>query len=189
MNTLSCQSPIAWDTLLAYWLGELGPESEARIEEHYLGCAGCSGRLQQVMELAQNIRTLVQTSAVNMVVSEDFVQRLLAHGVHVREYHVPLNGSVNCTVTPDDDIVVAHLEAPLADVARLDMVSVINADNHAVRYEDIPFNADSGAVVYAARIDTLRSLSKSTLQVRLLAVDAGGEHTLGEYTFIHTPAS
>jgi hypothetical protein len=189
MTTPSCQSPIAWDTLLAYWLGELDPDSEACVEEHYLGCAQCSGRLELLTALAGEVRALVEASGVNMVIDERFVQRLTEHGLQVREYRVPLNGSVNCTVTAEDDFVVARLEAPLADVARVDMVTLFSEGQNEIRQEDIPFAPDSGQVLFTTRIDTLRALPVTTLRVRLLAVDNNGERTLGEYTFNHTPCA
>lgn len=189
MTTASCQSPLAWDNLLAYWLGELDPEREAQVEEHYLGCDQCSGRLQLLAELGRELRRTVRTSGVNMVLSESFVQRLITQGLHVREYDVPLNGSVNCTVTTDDDIVVARLEAPFTDVDRIDMVYVSDAGEQEMRQEDIPFSAKSGTVIFASRIAALRALPQTILRVRLLAVDDKGERPLGEYTFNHTPSS
>lgn len=186
MTTPSCQTPLDWDTLLAYWLGELDPDSEARTEEHYLGCAECSRRLQWLTTLAQEVRALTQKSGVNMFLNEQFVHKLTENGLHVRKYHVPCNGSVNCTVTPEDDLVVAYLEAPLAEVRRLDMVYLDSEGNPQERYEDIPFTADSDEVVFSTRIEALRALPTTTLHVRLLAVDNNGERTLGDYTFNHT---
>lgn len=187
MNTLPCHSPLEWDTLLAYWLGELDPDSEANVEEHYLGCTPCSRRLEQLASLAQKLRVLTEKSEVNLVVSEAFVRRLSEKGLQVREYHVPRNGSVNCTVTPGDDLVVAHLEAPLDDVQRVDLVFIDHDGKDQMRQEDIPFNAASGGVVVSTRIDTLRALPETSLRVRLLAVDNNGERTLGEYLFRHRP--
>ena len=187
MNTPSCQSPLDWDTLLAYWLGELDPDSEARTEEHYLGCAECSRRLQWLTTLAQEVRALTQKSGVSVVINEEFVRRLSEHGLQVREYRVPCNGSVNCTVTPEDDLVVAYLEAPLAEVTRLDMVYLDNEGKPQLRQEDIPFNVENADVVFSTRIDALRALPATTLRVRLLAIDTNGERTLGDYTFNHTP--
>ncbi|MBU1191159.1 MAG: hypothetical protein KKE76_05535 [Gammaproteobacteria bacterium] len=43
-------------------------------------------------------------------------------------------------------------------------------------------------MVFVSNIDELRALPAVTLRMRLLAVDAGGERTLGEYCFNHTPA-
>ena len=186
MSTPSCQSPLDWDTLLAYWLGELDPDSEARTEEHYLGCAECSRRLEWLTTLSREVRALTQQSGVNMILNDQFVRRLTEHGLHVREYRVPCNGSVNCTVTPEDDFVVAYLEAPLAEVTRLDMVYLDSEGNPQLRQEDIPFNVENGDVVFSTRIDALRALPTTSLHVRLLAVDNHGERTLGDYIFNHT---
>lgn len=187
MNTATCHLPLDWPTLVAYWLGELDPNTEARIEEHYLGCAECSRRLDELNALAEGVRAVTQASGVNAVVNEPFVRRLAEHGLHVREYRVPQNGSVNCTVTPEDDFVVAHLAAPLAGVTRLDLVNIGPDGKSEMRHEDIPFVAESGGVVVSTGIDMLRSLPASTLRMRLLAVDDTGERTIGEYTFHHRP--
>lgn len=187
MNASVCASPLDWHTLLEYWLGELDRESEARIEEHYLGCAACTRRLEQLAALARGVRELTRQSGVNMVITERFSHRLSEDGLHVREYRVPLNGSVNCTVGPEDDIVVARLEAPLGGVKRIDMTCDLGVGETEQRQEDIPFIAESGGVVFAWRIDALRALPASTVRVRLLAVDEKGERPVGEYTFNHTP--
>jgi hypothetical protein len=189
VNKISCQSPLEWESLIAYWLGELDADSEARTEEHYLGCAQCSRRLEKLVALAEGMRALAQSSSVNMVIDEAFVHRLTERGLHVREYRVPLNGSVNCTVTPADDYVVARLEAPLAGVTRLDMVHLYPGDMGQVRYEDIPFVVESGSVVFSTSIDILRKLPAIKLRVQLLAIDNHGERTVGEYTFNHTPGT
>lgn len=187
MKESSCQSPLEWSTLLAYWLDELGADDQAGIEDHYLGCAACSGRLEQLTALARGVRALVGTGAVSAVLDDRFVRRLAEWGLQVREYRVPRNGSVNCTVGPEDHLVVSRLEAPLADVSRLDLVYLGGADGPAMRHEDIPFVAQSGAVVVATPIAELRALPETTVRLRLLAVETNGERTVGEYTFHHTP--
>lgn len=184
---MTCQSPLAWDALLAYWLGELDPDSTVQMEEHYLGCDLCSRRLEQLTTLAREVRAVTQSSGVTVIVNDQFVRRLSASGLKVREYRVPLNGSVNCTVTPDDDFVVARLEAPLDEVKRLDLITLGSDGKNMMRLEDIPFIAESSDVVLSTRIDVLRALPASKLQMRLLAIDNNGERTLGEYTFNHTP--
>lgn len=189
MTTNACQSPIAWDELLAYWLGELDDDNTARIEEHYLGCGQCSQRLDQLVELAQGIGELARTSGVSMVINDGFVERLKNDGLQVREYHVPQNGSVNCTIVPDDDFVVGYLETPLSDVHRIDMLSRFDFEDTPRRQEDVPFIAESGVVVLAPPVDAIKALPASSLQIRLLAIDETGERMLGEYTFNHTPHS
>jgi hypothetical protein len=186
MSALSCKAPLSWETLLDYWLGELGPEAEAAIEEHYLACDVCSRRLERLAALARDVRTLVQTGGVTMVIDERLVRKLVQDGTRVREYQVPLNGSVNCTVTQEDDIVVGCLEAPLEGLKRVDMLtSGIGAGE--IRQNDIPFVGRSGRVVFSPPVEALRALPATTVRVRLLAVDNDGERLLGEYAFNHTP--
>lgn len=187
MSTPPCVSPLQEDTLLAYWLGELDPDSEAQVEEHYLGCAECSQRLERLTVLGRELHALTRNSGVNMVINDRFVRRLSEQGLRVREYRLPRNGSVNCTVAPGDDMVVARLEAPLDEVRRLDMLTLNSDGTIALRQEDIPFTAASGGVVISPSIAMLRAMPATTLRMRLLAVDNGSERTLGEYTFNHTP--
>jgi len=187
MNGHSCRSPLSWETLIAYWLGELDPAGETRAEEHYLGCARCSHRLEQLAGFAHGVGALARKSGVTMIVNDQFVRRLSEDGLRVREYRVPPNGSVNCTVAPEDDFVVGRLEAPLAGAQRVDLVTLDGNGNIQTRQQDVPFVAGSGGVVFCPSIDMLRGLSAATLRVRLLGVDADGEHTLGDYTFNHTP--
>jgi len=187
MSTANCRSSLDWQTLLAYWLGELDPDTEARIEEHYLGCAQCSGRLEELDALAEGVRAVTRASGVTAVVIEPFVRRLEERGLQVREYQVPQNGSVNCTVTATDDFVLARLEAPLAGVARLDLVTIFPDAGTEVRQADIPFVAESGGVIVSTGIEALRALPATNLRMRLVAVDDHGERSIGEYTFHHTP--
>jgi len=189
MNGQSCRSPLGWETLIAYWLGELDPAAEKRVEEHYFGCNPCSQRLEQLETLARGVRAVARRSGVDMVVNDQFVSRVREQGLRVREYRVPPDGAVNCTVAPEDDLVVGRLEAPLAGVKRLDMLTVDGNGNIRARQSDIPFVAENGAVVFAPGIARLRALPATVFRLRLLAVDGEGERVLGDYTFDHTPYS
>lgn len=188
MSGSSCASPVPWETLIAYWLGELAPGAEAGVEEHYLGCAECSRRLEELAALARRLGSTARESGVDMAVDDAFVRRLTRDGLRVREYRVPPGGAVDCTATAEDDFVVGRLEAPLAGVQRVDMVVLDPAGNIQSRQEDLPFVAASGSVLYCPGIVKLRTVA-FTLRLRLLAVDAQGERPLGDYTFNHTPSA
>lgn len=183
----SCRSPLAWDTLIAYWCGDLDNGSEEQIEEHYLGCVHCSRRLEQIKDLGEAVGLLARNSGVSMVVSEAFVRRLAEDGLRVREYRVPLNGSVNCTIAPEDDFIVGYLQAPLAGVPRIDMLTLGDEGQVLQRQEDIPFAAESGSVVFVPGVEEIRALPKTTMHLRLLAVDDREERVLGDYRFHHSP--
>ena len=185
MTPVNCVSPLGNDALIAYWLGELDEAADARIDEHVLGCEACSRRLAQIVALADGIRAAFAKGAVRAFVTPAFVRRAIEAGMRVREYRVPHNGSVNCSIAPDDELLVAHLEAPLADVTRIDALSYVD-DAPAQVFRDIPFDAASGEIVLAPKLAEVRTMPSHRQRVRLMAVDASGERVIGDYTFNHT---
>lgn len=170
-----------FETLVAYWLGDLDEAAEAALEEHYLGCAACSERLAGVEAMADGVRRAFDAGHVRAVLTPAFVDRLHAAGLKVREYRVARNGSVNCGVAPEDQVLLSRLEAPLQGVARIDLIS---GDR---RLEDVPFDPASGEVVVVPGIAHIRTLPAHRQVLRLVAVGADGERVLGEYTFNHSP--
>jgi len=186
MSQPGCASPIPAATLLEYWLGELDEAQEGRLDEHLLGCGHCSANLQSLVDVAGEVRAAVSAGAVHAVLTDAFVKRLAAQGLRLREYRVPHNGSVYCTVAPEDDLLITRLDAPLTGVERLDLEH-LGEDPGLERLRDVPFDAAAGEVVYTSRIERVRALPATTLRVRLLAVAPSGERLVGEYTFHHTP--
>lgn len=186
-------------TLIDYWLGELDEPREAAIEEHYLGCAACSARLAEVESLAGGTRRAFAGGGVGAVFTPAFIDQLRSRGVRLREYRVSRNGSVNCSVGPEDQLLLSRLQVPLEGVERIDLLvtAVTPADLKVtpaqagapfeIRLEDIPFDAASGEVVVAPSIAHVRTLPAHRQVIRLVAVGAEGERLLGEYTFNHSP--
>lgn len=182
-----CQTPLDLTTLIAYWIGELDTEKESAVEEHLLGCDGCTANAQLLADVAGGIRALVGQGAIGAVLSEGFLTRAAANGLQVREYRVPCNGSVNCTIAPDDDLLVARLEAPLAGIERVDLLMLDSHGKDLERVDDIPFDPAAGSVVVASRTADVRALPRFTSRMRLVAVMQGAERVVGEYTFNHSP--
>lgn len=184
---MTCSAPIGLARLVEYWFGELDELDEAVVDEHLLGCGECSGNLQSLLGLAGGVRALVRQGAVRAVVTDAFLKRLAAQGLRLREYQVPCNGSVHCTVAPDDDLIVARLKAPLEGVERVDAVLLEFDEAGAHRLQDIPFDASADEVVFTPRIGNIRAGGPWTARLQLVAVDRQSERLIGEYTFFHTP--
>ena len=183
MSVPACAAPLDARDLLAYWLGELDGADEARLEEHVLGCGACARELDALVRLGAGVREAFTGGAVSAVLSPAVVQRLVAGGYRLREYRVTRNGSVNCTAGPDDDLVVARLQAPLAGIARVDLIDIA-ADGTEHVLEDIPFDAATGEVVLAPRTDLLKRAGDHLHRMRL--VDADSRRVIGEYGFVHS---
>ena len=152
-------------------------------------CEACGQVLDGLVELGEGVRAAFRAGAVSAVTSDAFVRRLAGKGLRVREYRLAHNGSVNCTVAPEDELLVAHLEAPLQGIERLDARARLSFEPAGVQHElrDVPFDAEAGELVIAPDIAQLRALPASTAKMRLVAVDENTRRVIGEYSFVHTP--
>ena len=178
------------DTLVDYWLGDIDDPATETIDAHLMQCNACGAALDDVIALARGVKDAFHRGAVPSMLSAPFVERLKAAGLRVREYHVPHNGSVACSVAPEDDLLVSHLAAPLHGVVRLDaMLALSFLPDHEERLRDIPFDAATGEVLFTPKMVEVREHPSHELTVRLLAIDAAGEREVGHYTFHHQAAA
>lgn len=183
----SCSTPIDAVNLADYWLGLLPQTSEDAVEEHLLACDGCGDRLREVIGLCEALRTLAHSGSLKVVVSDAFIQRAIAEGRQVRRYAPPRGGSLACTVSADDELLVGHLAADLSGATRVDISFCDARGIERQRMSDIPVDAQSGSIVYQESIVFAKSAPTSSMTARLLAIDADGtERILGEYIFNHT---
>jgi hypothetical protein len=185
---MTCKNPIDFETLVAYWLGEVPEQREATLEEHLFGCAHCTKRLEGLAALAAGVRAAVKDGKVSMVVSAPFVEAMKQAGLCLREYRLEPGGSVNCTIGADDHAVISRLRAPLAGVTRLDVVRIRGGGEPEERLADVPFDAETGEVLMIPSAAWLKTMSAFTMRMRLIAVGEGGEKQIGDYTFNHSPS-
>ena len=188
MSAAACAEPLDLPVLLDYWLGELAPAADERVEEHLLACSTCGERMGDLVALAGGVRRLANLGIVRAVVTGTFLQRLVDDGLRVREYRLAPGGSVQCTVTTSDDLVAARLSADLGGAGAIDLVRCDADGREQDRLRDIPVSAAAHEVVLLERIDHLRALPAQVQRVRLVAAEVAGERLLGEYTFVHTPS-
>ena len=94
---------------------------------------------------------------------------------------------MNCTVTPDDDLVVAYLHAPLRDVRRLDVL-IDDTTSGTHRANDVAFDPAADGVTMVPSASYLRSLGTTQQRVRLVAVDGPRSACYADYTFNHSPS-
>jgi hypothetical protein len=186
-GTLKCARPIDPAMLADYWFGlKAAPEEEA-IEEHLFECDYCGHRLRQVVVLADGIRKLALEGSLRMVVSDVFLQRAAESGLAVRQYHVPPGGSVECTVTAEDDILIGRVAANLSGAQRVDMCICNENGIEQLRLPDIPVHSGRTSVAFQESITFAKSAPSMKMIMRLVGFDdKGSEHVLGEYTFNHT---
>jgi hypothetical protein len=182
-----CARPIDPAMLADYWIGFMtGPDEEA-IEEHLFECDHCGHRLRQVIVLSDGIRKLAREGSLRMVVSDVFLQRAAESGIAVREYNIPAGGSVECTVTAEDDILIGRVAANLSGARRVDMCICNENGVEQLRLPDIPVHSGRTSVAFQESITFLKSAPSMKMVMRLVTLDdKGSEQLLGEYTFNHT---
>ncbi len=184
---VACAQPIDTATLMDYWLGVLGSTEEEPIEEHLMTCDRCGDRLREVIALAEGLRTLARSGSLVVVISEPVITRAEEMGQRIRQYAPPPGGSVQCTVSADDDLLVARLAADLSGAKRVDLSWCDDQGVELLRMSDIPVRGDTGTVLCQQSITMAKASSSNTLIARLVSVDlAGAERLLGEYAFHHT---
>lgn len=176
--------------LADYWLGALPADEEEVVEAHLLVCDPCGERLREVIALADGVRRLAREGSLRMVVSDAFLERAAEEGFRVRQYAPPQGGSVDCTVTAEDDFLVARLAADVSDSKRIDLSLCDEQGVEQFRLPDIPADSRTGVVVYQESITFAKALPDATMLARLISVDeaSGDQRLVGEYTFHHKRA-
>ncbi len=118
---MTCSDPIDEAVLADYWLGALASAEEEVVEEHLIGCDECGARVRAVIALAEGVRDLARAGSLRLVVSDAFVRRAAEEGLRVRECTPPRGGGVQCTVTAEDDLLIARMAADLSGAKRVDL--------------------------------------------------------------------
>jgi len=184
---MNCFNPIDAAVLADYWLGALAQPEEEAAEEHLFTCDECGARLREVIALAEGVRKIAREGSLRMVASGSFLKRAAEEGLRVRQYAPPAGGGVQCTVTADDDFLVARLAANLTGAKRVDLCICDDRGVEQLRMADIPVHAGASSILYQESITFAKAMPTSKMIARLVTFDeAGGERLLGEYTFNHT---
>jgi len=182
-----CRTPIDEAMLVDYWLATLPSDVEETVDEHLLACDACGDRLRDIIVLADALRELARSGSLRVVVTDDLVGLAIGEGRRVRQYAPPPGGDVQCTVSADDDLLIARLTADLRGAGRVD-VSFCDAQGvERQRLVDVPVREDAGAVIYQEGIGFAKTSPSISMITRLLAVAPDGtERLLGAYAFHHT---
>lgn len=185
---MNCELRLDPAVLSDYWLGVLEASAEDSVEEHLFACELCAARMGEIIALAEGVQRVAREGSLMMVVSDAFLERAKQNGARVREYALPDGGSVQCTVTAEDDLLVGRLKADLRSSAkRIDLSLCDPSGVEQFRLSDIPFAPETSSVVWQQSITFAKAAPTSTMVARLLAVDEkGAESVVGEYTFNHT---
>ncbi|MBX7183908.1 MAG: hypothetical protein K1Y01_02085 [Vicinamibacteria bacterium] len=181
-----CARPIADSVLLEWWVGEVEARDGRDLDEHLLACRWCSERAEELSRLADGVAGLVRSGKLQAVVTAEVVERMRREGRRVREYRVSAGGGVQCSLAPDDDFLVARLEASVDPGTRVDLLSRVDGGPEH-RVSDIPFVQGGSEIWVTEPVDEIAARPAHVQRLRLVAVTSEGDRLIGEYTFNHTP--
>ncbi len=187
MKNRPCGNPIDPLVLADYWSGTLPDTEQQPVEEHLLMCDSCADALGEISALIDAIRAMAREGTLNVIISQAFLDHAAAQGFRIRQYAPPAGGSVECTVTANDDLLIGRLAADLKSARRLDLRYTDYRGTAHV--SDIPFDSESREVILSVGIDQMRAAGPHVAKLQLISVDESGDHLLGEYTFNHTPSA
>jgi len=184
---MSCSKPIDATVLADYWLALLAVHDEEAVEEHLLECDDCGERLHEVIALAESVRELARQGSLRLFVTDTYLRNAQEQGLRVRQYSVPAGGSVQCTVTAEDDMLIGRLAADLTNAKRIDVQWLDEGGVELARLEDIPFHPGPTEVISHESMTLMKAAPSMKLIARLVALDeANNERLIGEYAFHHT---
>ncbi len=184
---MNCPDAIDTAVLADYWLSLLTASEEENVELHLFECDRCASRLREVITLADGIRNLARSGSLRIILSEAFLDQLAADDVSIRRYSIPAGGLIQCTVTADDDLLVARLASHCTNAARVDLSICDERGIEQVRLPDIPIQPGANHLIYQESITFAKAMPSNKMIARLIAFDeADSEALISEYAFNHT---
>jgi anti-sigma factor RsiW len=184
---VTCQAPIDSAVLSDYWLALLPAAEEEAVEAHLFECDACGDRLRGTIEMAEALRALARSGALRVVVGENFIRHAEETGRRVRQYDFAHGATVPCTVSAEDDLLVARLAVDLSGAERVDLSFRDAQGVERARMNDIPVRTNARHIIFQESATFAKAAPSSSMIARLLAVGADGEERLlGEYIFQHT---
>jgi hypothetical protein len=142
----ACLDPVPFETLVALWVGELGPADSERIEQHLFACDVCAASSDRLGKVVVGLRRTLPP-----VISHDHRDRLVAGGLRIR--HTPVAAGIDAEAHfgSDVDLLVHVLKGDFAGADRVD-VDVLDPQGIArLQMANVPFDRQTGEVLIACQ--------------------------------------
>ena len=144
---MSCNAPIGFEQLVAYWSNDLDAETQASVEEHLFACDTCFANAQRLEKVVQAFRL-----GPPPVISQAEVDALRAQGLNLVENSFAPGQGETVTFAPGIDLLIHRLGG--LDLSRADRVEVVvRSLQHGVIFEEplAPFDRQRGEVLIACQ--------------------------------------
>jgi anti-sigma factor RsiW len=179
MTTPACSSPLPFETLVDYWMGDLDREASERAEEHLFTCAACTDASARTAALLGALRSLVPP-----VVSGTWVEQLVRRGAHIRTTDVQPGVRVTVAFSPGVDLLVHRLQGDLSRADRVDCEVLDASGTRLLTLDHVPFDRQRGQVLIACQRHYIDQYPPD-ICFRISALAADGTRTIREYRVFH----
>jgi anti-sigma factor RsiW len=175
-----CRSPIAFETLVAYWADDLEPLESVRVEEHLIGCATCTAASARVAAIREAVRTQIPP-----VVSREAVGKLRERGLRILENPLRPGERKQAVFLASIDILLHRLGGlDLSSATRVGVtVSVEETGDVVFRDDDAPFDREAGEVLIACQ-KHFRSFPPNIV-IAIRSSDEHGNQSEASYAIPH----
>lgn len=178
--------PIALGDLLAYWLDELpSPEVDA-LEEHVFSCASCAQRLHSVQQTGAQLVELIRGGMLASRGTIALLNRCSRDRLNVRRYMVYPGQVVACTVSVDDDFLLAQLLLDRPAPERVDLSVRNERGEELTQLQDVLVDRRGNQVLSLLPARPVQDDPSGRLEYALYAVEQGRRELIGRYTLEHT---
>jgi len=168
------------ETIAAYALDELGEEAQAAFEEHYFGCDTCLAQAERMQRLVQELEATLPS-----VLTTARRRRLETTLPRPRAVDVQPGGRATLRLGKDAPVAFWVMHAPLSGAERVDFEARDDQGTTLFTLKDVPFDRERGEVVLACQVHFRMLPGIEKMRASLVATDATGSRTVGEYRLDH----
>jgi hypothetical protein len=147
MNAL-CAAPLPFETLVAYWAGDMPQAESDAVDAHLIGCATCATAAERIAVITEGIR-----ASISPFITARELEAFRARGLRVEENPLRPGERAPVLFRRDVDLLVHRLrELDLSRAERV-QVRVLSEKTGEVMMESpaAPFEAASGEVLIACQ--------------------------------------
>jgi hypothetical protein len=175
-----CAQPLSFETLVAYWAGDLPSDETDAVDAHVMGCAGCTRASERVAMVTEGIR-----AAISPFIARPALEALRARGLRIEENMVRPGERRPLTFRTDVDLLVHRLGGlDLSRAQRVQVrVSVEETGTLVNETPSAPFDAAAGEVLIACQHHF--SALPPNIVFEVSVVEAGATKVLASYTIAH----
>lgn len=175
---MSCAAPIAFETLVDLWTGDLADAD--RVEDHLFSCDDCAASSAQLDRL---LGTMLEV--VPPVLTPALRERLEARGMKIRDMAFESGARDEAFFAADLDLLVFALKADLTSAQRVDLEIRDATGTVHLAFMQVPFDAKRGEVLVACQQHYRDLPVDGDPEFRIYAVEDGTRREAGSYVIKH----